>query len=98
MSVVALARADLARIGEEVARGLGSCEMFQERAYIRTPILLASGSTIVVTIDDDGRGGLTVSDLGQAADEAAIHTVNVSFRNHALELARLAARQRWGTC
>jgi hypothetical protein len=90
MSAVALGRADLARIGDEVARRLGSCELFQERAYIRTPILLASGSTIVVTIDDDGRGGFSVSDLGQAADEADIHAVNVSFRNHAQELARLA--------
>lgn len=90
MSAVALGRADLARIGEEVARGLGSCEVFQGRAFVRTPVLLASGSTIVVAIDDDGRDGFVVSDLGQAADEAALHTVSMSFRHHAQELARLA--------
>lgn len=60
----------LADIAEHVARGLVSVEVVQGRAYLRTPLVLPSGSSLAVVIEETGPGLFRVSDFGQSFEDA----------------------------
>ena len=47
---------DLDEIAAEISRGLASAEVFGGRAYLRTPMLLPSGASVVVVIEQEGAG------------------------------------------
>lgn len=61
---------NLAEVAAQVARSLSKADLVQGRAFIRTAVLLASGSTVVVVIEDIGGGRYRLSDIGQGFDEA----------------------------
>ncbi|MEO9213809.1 MAG: hypothetical protein ABI242_11765 [Caulobacteraceae bacterium] len=75
------------RIAEDVARGLSKASMLGGRAFIRTPVLFPSGSTVVVVIHEEGGGRFRVSDLGQGSEEADTLGIAASFRTQAAEIA-----------
>lgn len=66
----AIAQGRLEQIAADIASGLTKADLMQGRAFIRTPVLLPSGSTVVVVIQDLGGGRYHLSDLGQGWEEA----------------------------
>lgn len=65
-----IAHAALDQIAADIASGLTKADLVQGRAFIRTPVLLPSGSTVVVVVQDLGGGRYHLSDLGQGWEEA----------------------------
>lgn len=80
---------DLGSIAAEIRAGLSSAEVLGGRAYIRTPLLLPSGSSIVVVVEQQGKGRFRISDLGQGLDEAETLGFARLYRRQAEEVARL---------
>ncbi len=78
----------LAETAEQVARGLAKASMLGGRAFIRTPVLFPSGSTVVVVLHDEGGGRYRVSDLGQGAEEAETLGLAAAYRAQAAEIAK----------
>ena len=78
---------DLATLAAEVAAGLASAEFWQGRAYIRTPVLLPTGSSVVVVIEEAGPGTWHLSDLGQGLELAADLGIERGYRQQAEAMA-----------
>jgi hypothetical protein len=90
------APADLGQIAAQIGRGLANAELFDGRAYVRTPLLLPSGSSVVVVVEPEGAGRFRITDLGQGHDEAEALGFARVYRRQADELAPLqglAAKQ-----
>lgn len=85
----ASASPDLREIAAEISAGLASAEVLGGRAYIRTPLLLPSGASVVVVVEGQGKGRFRISDLGQGCDEAEVLGFSRLYRRHAEEVARL---------
>ncbi len=81
------ARSGLADIAEQIARGLSKASMLDERAFIRTPVLFPSGSTVVVVLHEEGGGRYRVSDLAQGFEEADTLGIAATYSNQATEIA-----------
>lgn len=77
----------LAATAEQVARGLSKASMLDGRAFIRTPVLFPSGSTVVVVLHEEGGNRYRVSDLGQGLEEADTLGIATIYRNQAAEVA-----------
>ncbi len=83
-------------IAAEISRGLASAEVFGGRAYLRTPMLLPSGASVVVVIEQEGAGRFGITDLGQGYDEAETLGFGRIYRRQAEHVAchqGLAAHQ-----
>lgn len=78
---------DLATLAAEVAASLASAEFWQGRAYIRTPVLLPTGSSVVVVIEEAGPGTWHLSDLGQGLELAADLGIERGYRQQAEAMA-----------
>ena len=89
MNDAATSQDTLAALAEQVARGLAKASMLDGRAFIRTPVLLPSGSTVVVVIQEEGGGRYRVSDLGQGDDEADLLGIVPTYRAQARDMAHL---------
>ena len=92
-----LAYTSLAEVAAQVARGLAKADLAQGRAFIRTPVLLPSGSTVVVVIEDMGGGRYHLSDLGQGFEEADRLGVLRVWRGQAADVAALSGVAFTGT-
>jgi len=79
----------LMEVAAQVARGLSKADLVQGRAFIRTSVMLPSGSTVVVVIEDIGSGRYRLSDIGQGFDEAD----NLGFGRTYIAQARTVAAQ-----
>ncbi len=62
---------DLAELAGTIADSLASARVLEGRAFIRTPILFASGTALVAVVEAEPGGTWRVSDLGQGHEEAA---------------------------
>jgi hypothetical protein len=62
---------DLAELVGAIAGSLASARVLEGRAFIRTPILFASGTALVAVLEQEPSGTWRVSDLGQGYEEAA---------------------------
>jgi hypothetical protein len=80
---------DLDEIAAEISRGLANAEVFGGRAYLRTPILLPSGASVVVVIEQEGAGRFRITDLGQGHDEAETLGFGRIYRRQAEDIASL---------
>ncbi len=80
---------DLDGIATEISRGLASTEVFGGRAYIRTPMLLPSGASVVVVIEPEGAGRFRITDLGQGHEEAEALGFGRIYRRQAEDMAAL---------
>ena len=83
-------------LAAEISRGLASAEVFGGRAYLRTPMLLPSGASVVVVIEQEGAGRFGITDLGQGYDEAETLGFGRIYRRQAKHVAchqGLAAHQ-----
>jgi hypothetical protein len=80
---------DLEGIAAEISRGLASAEVFGGRAYLRTPMLLPSGASVVVVIEQEGAGRFRITDLGQGHDEAETLGFGRIYRRQAEDMASL---------
>ncbi len=80
---------DLGQIATEIGRGLASTEIFGGRAYIRTPMLLPSGSSLVIVVEQENAERFRITDLGQGHDEAETLGFGRMYRRQAEEVARL---------
>ena len=78
---------DLGTLAAEVAAGLASAELWQGRAYIRTPVILPTGSSVVVVIEEAGSGSWHLSDLGQGLELAADLGIERGYRQQADAMA-----------
>ena len=78
---------DLGTLAAEVAAGLASAEFWQGRAYIRTPVLLPTGSSVVVVIEEAGPGTWHLTDLGQGLELAADLGIERGYRQQAEAMA-----------
>jgi hypothetical protein len=78
---------DLHAIAVEVARGLASADAFGGRAFVRTPLLLPSGASIVVAIEPEGSGLFRISDFGQVLEEADTLEFGRIYRRQLDEIA-----------
>jgi hypothetical protein len=80
---------DLELIAAEVSRGLASADVFGGRAYLRTPMLLPSGASVVVVIEQESAGRFRITDLGQGHDEAETLGFGRIYRRQAEDMASL---------
>jgi len=80
---------DLDEIAAAISRGLASAEVFGGRAYLRTPMLLPSGASVVVVIEQEGAGRFRITDLGQGHDEAETLGFGRIYRRQAEDVAGL---------
>lgn len=80
---------DLNQIAAELSAGLSSVEVFGGRAYIRTPLLLPSGSSVVVVVEQEDKDRFRITDLGQGFDEAETLGFGRVYRRQAEEVAKL---------
>jgi hypothetical protein len=80
---------DLNEIAAGISRGLASSEVFGGRAYVRTPMLLPSGASVVVVIELEGAGRFRITDLGQGHDEAVTLGFGRIYRRQAEDMATL---------
>lgn len=80
---------DLREIAEEIRHGLASAEVFGGRAFIQTPLVLPSGSSVVISVERQGADQFRISDLGQGNDEAEALAYGRMYRRQAEELASL---------
>ena len=78
---------DLGTLAGEVAASLASAEFWQGRAYIRTPVLLPTGSSVVVVIEEAGPGSWQLSDLGQGIELAVDLGIERGYRQQAEAMA-----------
>lgn len=83
-------RAGLAEVAKQLASTLAKADMLDGRAYIRTPVLFPSGSTVVVVIEDEGGGRYRLTDLAQGHDEADLMGVAATYRRQASKVASLS--------
>jgi hypothetical protein len=83
-------QAGLAEVAKQVARGLAKADLLQGRAFIRTPVLFPSGSTVVVVLEEDGSGRYRLSDLGQGFEEADQVGMADTYRRQAAPVAALS--------
>lgn len=83
------ASSGLDQIAAEILRGLANAEVFGGRAYLRTPMLLPSGSSVVVVIEPEDTDRYRITDLGQGHDEAETLGFARVYRRQTEEIARL---------
>jgi hypothetical protein len=74
---------DLGALAAEVAAGLASAEFWQGKAYIRTPVLLPTGSSVVVVVEEGGPGSWHLTDLGQGLELAIDLGIERGYRQQA---------------
>jgi hypothetical protein len=89
MMQCAVAAHNLDEIASEISRGLANAEVFGCRAYIRTPILLPSGASVVVVVEQEGVDRFRITDLGQGHDEAETLGFGRIYRRQAEDIASL---------
>jgi hypothetical protein len=77
----------LSDLAEQLAASLASARLMEGRAFIRMPILFASGTVLVVVVEPEPGGTFRVSDLGQGHEEAAQLGVAAAFLHRARSLA-----------
>jgi hypothetical protein len=77
-------------IAAQIAVGLAKADLVQGRAFIRTPILLPSGSSVVVVVEDRGNGEYRLSDIRQGFEEADRNGMGRTYQRQAKEVAELA--------
>ncbi|EFH10551.1 hypothetical protein ACFFMP_20015 [Pseudoroseomonas cervicalis] len=80
---------DLDEIAWEISRGLASAQVFGGRAYLRTPMLLPSGASVVVMIEQERAGRFRITELGQGNDEAETLGFSRIYRRQAEDVAGL---------
>jgi len=80
---------DFSATVENAARELVSAEFHNGSAFIRTPILYPSGSTVVVRVDDNGKSYF-VSDFGMGYQEADLMGASLIYGRHARTIAEMA--------
>jgi hypothetical protein len=80
-------RQGLAETADEIAQGLGTASVMGDRAFIRTPILFPSGTSVVVVLRKDRNGRFRLSDLGQGHEEARDLGITETFLAQATEVA-----------
>jgi hypothetical protein len=80
---------DFSATVENAARELVSVEFHNGSAFIRTPILYPSGSTVVVRVDDNGKSYF-VSDFGMGYQEADLMEASLIYGRHARTIAEMA--------
>lgn len=85
-----ITRNNLAEVADQVASNLAKADMLDGRAFIRTPVLFPSGATVVVVIEEEGRGRYRLSDLGQGHDEAELLSAGPVYHRQAADVARSA--------
>lgn len=78
---------NIREVAEAVACGLSKATVIGERAYIRTPVLLPSGSTVVISVEGEGGGTWRVSDLSQGQEEADLLDLGTIYRGQAKEVS-----------
>lgn len=83
-------REELAEVAAQIARGLSKADLVQGRAYIRTSVLLPSGSTVVVVVEDQNNGRYRLSDIAQGFEEADRQGFARTYRAQAKEVAALS--------
>lgn len=86
----AFIQAGLAEVAAQIARGLSKADLVQGRAFIRTAVLLPSGSTVVVVLEEQGGGRYRLSDIGQGFEEAGRLGMARIYRNQAENVAALS--------
>ena len=79
-----------AEVAAQIACGLSKADLVQGRAFIRTPVLLPSGSTVVVVVEDQGGGRYRLSDIGQGFEEADRLGLARTYRRQAEDVAALS--------
>jgi hypothetical protein len=77
----------IAELAGQIASSLASARVMEGRAFIRTPILFASGTSLVAVVEAEPGGTWRVSDLGQGHEEA----VQLGVASTYLHRARAAA-------
>ena len=80
-------REGLAEVAAQVAQGLSKADLVQGRAYIRTSVLLPSGSTVVVVVEEQNDGRYRLSDMAQGFEEADRLGFARTFRAQAKNVA-----------
>ena len=83
-------QAGLAEVAAQIARGLSKADLVQGRAFIRTSVMLPSGSTVVVVVEDQGGGRYRLSDIGQGFEEADRLGMGRTYRRQAEDVAALS--------
>ena len=83
MSTTIRRSGDLAELAGAIAGSLASARVLDGRAFIRTPILFASGTALVAVLEQEPGGTWRVSDLGQGYEEAAQLGVAPSYLHRA---------------
>jgi hypothetical protein len=74
---------DLRAIATQVAGALASVRLMDGRAFIRTPVLFASGSAVVIVVEQQPDGRFRVADFGQGYEEALQHGCAIGFTRRA---------------
>lgn len=89
MSTTTVRHDGLAKLAEEVARSLAKAGTLDGRAYIRTPVLLPSGASVVVVLEAEDEAGHSyrLSDLRQGYEEALQLGCALLYRRRAAEAA-----------
>jgi hypothetical protein len=77
----------LSDLAHALAASLASARLLEGRAFIRTPILFASGTVLVVVLEQEPGGTFRVSDLGQGHEEAVQLGVATAYLHRARGLA-----------
>ena len=88
--IEASTRAEFAGVAEQIARGLSKADVVQGRAFIRTSVMLPSGSTVVVVVEDQGGGRYRLSDIAQGFEEADRLGMARTYRRQADDVAALS--------
>lgn len=83
MSTTIRRSGDLAELANTIAGTLASARVLEGRAFIRTPILFASGTALVAVVEAEPGGTWRVSDLGQGHEEAAQMGVAANYLHRA---------------
>ena len=83
-------QAGLAEVAAKIARGLSKADLVQGRAFIRTSVMLPSGSAVVVVVEDQGDGRYRLSDIGQGCEEADRLGMARTYRRQAEDVAALS--------
>src|SRR4051794_4242562 len=80
---------EFTRVVQEVARALVATEHDAQGAFVRTPMLYPSGSTVVVRIDQ-GEDRYFVSDYGLGHQESDLYGAGSYYSRHARAIAEKA--------
>ena len=87
--MTALRRETALVVAESVAKSLASSEGGATTAFISTPLLYPSGSSVVVRLDDLGKT-FFVTDMGMGFQEAEMMGAPRTYKNHAGAIAERA--------